>query len=158
MDRERSAIHVSYHHRIVRIRTDEVLLGALSRNSAGVYAAAEHILKTYEAHMGETLKISRDSLAAEILLHAYLDAFFRRLEGTVCRKAGAGKLLNRPIARLIRSTEVIDCGEREVDGNRIVFDVLAPFGGFICRVLGKKAWAFALGEKRLQTEEMKKGE
>ena len=44
-----------------------------------------------------------------------------------------------PSKRLKNATAVIDMGERSVDANRWVFDLLAPGYGILCFLLGSRA-------------------
>ena len=75
----------------------------------------------------------------EILIHAYLDVVFRRIDLIAEKLGKPGRQLKKTLRFLEDATEVIDCGEREVDSNRFVFDDLVPFRRILYLILGDKA-------------------
>ena len=126
---------------IVRVKVDGSLLEYLrgpGRHDALSLARTLRIL--YEGEFGRPLEIEEDSLAVEILVHAYLDVFFRN-SGELMERIS--QTLLAPVIRFAEKmqgrTEVIDCGERAVDGNRAVFDALSHLHGMIYGLLGKYA-------------------
>ncbi len=127
-------ISVAYEEKIVRIKNNSALTDFLDDpKTKGSLMLADHILKTYSQMFGYPLKISRDSLAIEILGHVYLDHF-----------ADLAKMLkSSPLKALLQEmksrTEVIDCGERSVDSNRYVWDDLEPYKKTIYALCGKHA-------------------
>ncbi len=132
-------ISIQYNNRIVRIRTDRQLLDFLDLKGNGSLELADHIHRFYRDKWDKELEISRESLAVEILIHVYCDLVFDRIDRIVDKIGKPGRLLKDKMAFLKRATEVIDCGERAVDSNRIVFDQLAPFRQLLFRILGDKA-------------------
>lgn len=133
-------VHVQYGDRIVRLKADDALVQYLGEAGNGAKPLAESILRDYQSLRGEPLKIGADSLAIEILVHIFFDTFAGRVKRLADRLPGA---LSQPVFALMDGlearTEAIDCGEREVDANRWVFDMLAPFHGVIYEILGDGA-------------------
>ena len=138
-DNSYHGISIQYDHRIVRVRTDRFLLDYLGQKGNDSLELADHIHKSYQARWGEELKISRESLSVEILIHAYLDVVFRRIDLIAEKLGKPGRQLKKTLRFLEDATEVIDCGEREVDSNRFVFDDLVPFRRILYLILGDKA-------------------
>ena len=133
-------VWVRYGDRAVHIKTDAALVEYLGEAGNGARALAEEILREYEKRAGKPLDIGVDSLAIEILIHTFLDTFAGRALHLAEKLPGP---LAEPLSALMNGledrTEIIDCGEREVDGNRWVFDRLAPFHGLFYEILGDKA-------------------
>ena len=138
-DNSYHGISIQYDDRIVRVRTDRYLLDYLSRPGNDSLELADHIHKSYREKWDKDLKISRESLSVEILIHAYMDTVFHRIDLIVDKIGGPGRQLKKMLDFLENSTEIIDCGEREVDSNRVVFDNLVPFRKILYMILGNKS-------------------
>lgn len=83
------------------------------------------------------MEIGRDSMAVEILIHVYVDKLLKKVgerEQSKDQEGIHGKLA-QICSQLQVHTGIIDCGERGVDSNQIVFDGLVPFKGVIFRLL-----------------------
>lgn len=86
----------------------------------------------YAAQFGKALAISNNSLIVEILVHVYCDYLglsFNRLVQIKWIQALVNKLLKR--------AEIVDCGEKGVDSNRWVWDLLANWKPFFIWLLPK---------------------
>ena len=95
-------------------------------------------MKQYQMLLGYPLKIDRDSLAVEILIHAYMDTISEKLEENAEQSeipVTVKRLLEKLCGKVQRHTDVIDCGEKEVDSNRRVFDGPSMFHESIYRLL-----------------------
>lgn len=114
--------------RVVRVHTTPVLIEALRAGSNPAQALAEELCALYIEEYGRPLDITVASLAAEIDIHARLDVFFRRALKRSRRLPG--RPLSGFLGKMQAHTEVIDCGERAIDNNRFVFDMLSfLYGG-----------------------------
>lgn len=137
---EFNGILIKYNKQLVQIKTDENLLDFLEKKGNGSLELAEYILQKYHSIFNCKLDISKESLSVEILVHAYLDVLFKKME-----KAGNAispdvlKSLISFMKKMQGHTDIIDSGERSVDPNRHIFDSLAPFSGAIYFMLGKYA-------------------
>lgn len=78
-------------------------------------------------------------MATELLIHAYLDGIFDRWMRAGEAHGHQDGRLYKTAKRLKNATAVIDMGERSVDANRWVFDLLAPGYGILCFLLGNRA-------------------
>lgn len=136
-ERKYQRITVRMEEGWVHIVTDEALLDFLEReNKRDALCLAEWIRKEYEGVMGRKLKIDRDSLAVEILIHAYMDKIADTLEEQAEEIPQPVRgALEKVCDSVQRHTEVIDCGERSVDSNRLIFDGLSAFHELIYRIL-----------------------
>ena len=76
-------------------------------------------------------------MATELLIHAYLDGVFARWVAFGKKHPGGNFL--KTAERLKNATAVIDMGERSVDTNRWIFDLLSPGYGVLCALLGSRA-------------------
>lgn len=133
-------ISVQYIDKIVRVKSDAPLEAYLAEPGNGSLELADHILSQYEALLQKPLDIGRHSLAIEILGHVFVENFAEVIESVA---ENIGPDLLEPIIRLMEKvqdrTEVIDCGEASVDGNRFVWDALSPFHSLIYLACGRRA-------------------
>lgn len=139
-NRQFDKITVKYTPKMVQITCDSNLKSYLKEKGNGAVKLAAHILDQYEKAQGAPLKISIDSLAIEILGHTYTDTFSAAL--AVFDKQLPSSL-RRPLDRLAdqiqHHTEIIDCGEAEVDSNRWVWDTLSKYKSIIYKMMGDLA-------------------
>ena len=113
--------------RVVRVRSDEALRRVLRAGRKAGRRFTQSLIEAYRAYTGKALRISCGSLYGEIRLHAFADRVFLRFAGIF--SALHLKPLAKLCLRLHDHAGQIDCGERSVDSNRIVFDLLSPFYG-----------------------------
>ena len=97
------------------------------------------ILDGYAAEHGAQLHITERSMATELLIHAYLDGIFDHWMRAGEAHGHQDRRLYKTAKRLKKATAVIDMGERSVDANRWVFDLLAHGYGILCFLLGSRA-------------------
>ena len=133
-------ITIKYRPGMVQITCDDALKDYLDEEGNGALELSGYILEEYEKCQGKPLKITQDSLAIEILAHTYVDSFSLAISRA---KRILPDVLEPPVEKLmenIRShTGIIDCGEKEVDSNRWIWDMLVPYKGLIYGVLGDRA-------------------
>lgn len=139
-NRDFQNISVLYEDKIVRIKSDDALVDFLELPSNGSFLLSQHILKNYERLYHKPLKIKIHSLAIEIIAHVFADSLLLNLR-ELSDSLSHDKL--KPVAEALESvrrhTEVIDCGEASVDGNRHIWDILEPFHGIIYGIAGLTA-------------------
>ena len=132
-------VELFYTDRAVHLTTNEALMTYLRQKGNGSLPLSRAILDGYAEERGMQLQITERSMATELLIHAYLDGLFDRWG----RAGNAhGRQNGRPYKmakRLKNATAVIDMGERSVDTNRWVFDLLAPGYRMLCVLLGSRA-------------------
>ncbi|MFU0827533.1 MAG: BTB domain-containing protein [Lachnoclostridium sp.] len=130
-------VSILFEEKIVRIKADKALKDYLETSSHSCHALASHILKKYEEIFHKPLKIRPHSLAIEIIAHVFADTLLNNL--TNLNETLARDLL-KPMTNVLKSirshTQIIDCGESDIDGNRLVWDALEPFCGIICGIAG----------------------
>lgn len=133
-------ISITYDKKWARIKVDSNLFNFLSLPGNGSLSLADHILKEYQEIYNIPLDISRDSLAIEILAHTYAEAFSNALT-TIGKKLPNDKLkaLLDILEKIKEHTEIIDCGEKSVDSNRNIWDMLEPLHTLIYLALGRHA-------------------
>ena len=128
-----------YTDKAVHLTTNDALMTFLRQKGNGSLPLSRAILAGYEAECGAALQITERSMATELLIHAYLDGVFAAwVRAGETRGRQDGKFY-RTARRLKNATAVIDMGERSVDTNRWVFDLLAPGYGLLCFLLRSKA-------------------
>ena len=133
-NKEFHGISIKCNDKLVQIKNDKALNDFLNDpKSRGSVLIADYVLELYKKELGKKLNISRNSLAIEILGHVYMDVF--------AGLASTMKPLETAMKSIRSHTDVIDCGEKDVDGNRFVWDDLAqgPFKGMVFVLCGKKA-------------------
>ena len=119
---------------------DQNLKDYLREKGNGSLQLADYILKEYQHCQHTPLKISRDSLAIEILAHTYVDSFSQAVSAAQPLLPLSLRQALKQLIHSIRShTEIIDCGETEVDSNRWIWDKLAPYKSIIYGALGDRA-------------------
>ncbi|MBO9671837.1 MAG: hypothetical protein J7577_00215 [Sphingobacteriaceae bacterium] len=87
----------------------------------------------YKQHFGKALVISNASLIVEILVHVYCDYL-----GLSFNRIVQIKWIQALVKKLLERAEVVDCGEKAVDSNRWVWDLLAGSKSFFIRILPEK--------------------
>ena len=132
-------VELYYTDKAVHLKTNEVLMAFLRQAGNGSLPLSRAILAGYAAEHDQTLRITEQSMATELLIHAYLDSIFDRWVRRGDARGRQGGRLYRTAKRLKNSTAVIDMGERSVDTNRWVFDLLAPGYKILCLLLGSRA-------------------
>lgn len=116
-------ISVSCTDRLVRIKNDRALLEFLKDpETRGALLVSEYVHSLYRKELGKELNISVDSLAIEILGHVYADRFSGMM------KKLRVKRISEAMEIIQKHTEIIDCGEQEIDSNRFVWDDLETLG------------------------------
>ncbi|WP_167958654.1 hypothetical protein [Anaerosporobacter faecicola] len=133
-------ILLCYSDKMVHINCDETLMNYLALPGNGAVELAKYIKESYKREKGVELAITVDSLAIEILAHAYLDQFadtIEKLNNKISKKKKNEVV--RVMEKIKDRTEIIDCGERSVDNNRFVWDLLKPLAPVIYLMLGKHA-------------------
>ena len=126
-------VELSYTDRAVHLTTNSALMAYLRQRGNGSLPLSRMILDGYAAEHGAQLHIT------ELLIHAYLDGIFDRWMRAGEAHGHQDRRLYKTAKRLKNATAVIDMGERSVDANRWVFDLLAHGYGILCFLLGSRA-------------------
>ena len=111
-------IGLQMKERVVRVVNDETLITFLkTEKHKGARELARFILVEYRQRFGSELKITERSLACEIYWHYYC------LDKAASYERRHGK--RKFTSWLIRHIDISDCGEKSVDTNRFVWDILS---------------------------------
>ena len=132
-------VELFYTDRAVHLTTNEALMTYLRQKGNGSPPLSRTILDGYAEERGMQLQITERSMATELLIHAYLDGLFDRWGRAGNAHGRQNGRLYKMAKRLKNATAVIDMGERSVDTNRWVFDLLAPGYRMLCVLLGSRA-------------------
>ncbi len=132
-------VELFYTDRAVHLTTNEALMTYLRQKGNGSLPLSRAILDGYAEERGMQLQITERSMATELLIHAYLDGLFDRWGRAGNAHGRQNGRLYKMAKRLKNATAVIDMGERSVDTNRWVFDLLAPGYRMLCVLLGSRA-------------------
>ena len=132
-------VELFYTDRAVHLTTNEALMTYLRQKGNGSLPLSRAILDGYAEERGMQLQITERSMATELLIHAYLDGLFDRWGRAGNAHGRQNGRLYKMAKRLKNATAVIDRGERSVDTNRWVFDLLAPGYRMLCVLLGSRA-------------------
>ena len=111
----------------------------LRQKGNGSMPLTRMILTEYQIECGAPLGITERSMATELLIHAYLDGVFSGWVRFGEKHLRENSRFCKTARRLKNATAVIDMGERSVDTNRWVFDLLSHGYGLICLLLGSRA-------------------
>ncbi|MBY0596481.1 hypothetical protein [Bacillus bingmayongensis] len=85
---------------------------------------AQYLKQEHTNQYGTILNISNQSLAIEIIGHVYIGNFADILKN-IPRIPNIAPIIVERAYRITDHTDIIDCGEKEVDSNRWVWDKLA---------------------------------
>ena len=132
-------VELFYTDRAVHLTTNEALMTYLRQKGNGSLPLSRAIQDGYAEERGMQLQITERSMATELLIHAYLDGLFDRWGRAGNAHGRQNGRLYKMAKRLKNATAVIDMGERSVDTNRWVFDLLAPGYRMLCVLLGSRA-------------------
>ncbi|HEX7755838.1 MAG TPA: hypothetical protein VF421_10870 [Niabella sp.] len=118
-----SGVEIRLELHAVHVKNDDHLRQLLKENpDAATDKLVQEIVIAYEQAYGQPLSITPDSLAVEIWGHLYMDQFAKYIDRMVQLQ-----LIKKIAAPIQQYCAVIDCGEKEHDGNRWFWDLLAPF-------------------------------
>lgn len=130
---EGNKIKVGLEPQLIRVYSNAELWAYLDGKADARFELMVNTIKAdYEQHFGKKLAISNASLIVEILVHVYCDYLglsFNRMVQIKWTQALVKKLLKR--------AEVVGCGEKGVDSNRWVWDLLASCKSIFTRILPK---------------------
>ena len=119
--RTSDGVEVCFEDQVVRVRADAPLKAQLKKGTD----FTKSLFDAYQKHEGKPLQMSVRSLQGELRLHYIADQWFIKLE-KIFRHP---RLLHAFFHKMHVHTYQIDCGERSVDGNRLLFDFLGLFFG-----------------------------
>ncbi|MCQ2509071.1 MAG: hypothetical protein MJ116_01210 [Lachnospiraceae bacterium] len=113
-NRRFNGIGLKLEPQVVRVANDFVLDVYLQMDTRNSMRLAKYIRREYEKQFQEELNISAQSLAIEIYGHYKMQKAAQKAEEMLGR--------TRMTRWLIGHTDVIDCGSKEKDNNRVVWD------------------------------------
>ncbi|WP_316845106.1 hypothetical protein [Pedobacter psychrodurus] len=139
---EEHKIKVGLEPQLIRVYSNAELWDYLDGKANDRFELMVNTIKAdYAQQFGKTLAISNDSLIVEILVHVYCDFL-----GLSFNRIVKIKWIQALVKRLLKRAEVVDCGEKSVDSNRWVWDLLA----------GNKSFFIAILPKNLNAKDIKK--
>lgn len=130
-------IKVALEPKLIRVYSNAQLWAYLEGKAAvrldRFELLADIIKAGYKQHFGKALAISNASLIVEILVHVYCDYLGLHFNSII-----QIKWIQALVKKLLKRAEVVDCGEKSVDGNRWVWDLLAGSQSLFISILPKK--------------------
>ncbi|MCZ4243912.1 hypothetical protein [Pedobacter punctiformis] len=128
---ENNQIKIDFKPALVRIYSNEALWKFLEGYKfSGLEMLAEMIKTDYEKQFNKPLNITHDSLITEILVHIYCDYLGLRIHQAV-----RIKWIQHLLMKLIERAEIVDCGEKQVDSNRWLWNFLARYKNSLIKIL-----------------------
>lgn len=135
---EYKGIKIKFAKKFIHIKNDDILIKFLNEPGTGSMELAKVLKEKYKNEMGNSLDITDESLAVEILGHIYIEKFANLISHIPITKGVHTKL--KDISDELKThTDIIDCGEKDVDSNRYVWDSLQKFASQIFFLCGKSA-------------------
>lgn len=132
-DLEGCKIRIVLEKGLVRVFSDAELWQFLNCQPGMRFELLVNTIKTsYLKEFNKSLNITDDSLIVEILVHVYCDYL-----GLKFNSAIKIKWIQKLVIKLLERAEVVDCGEKELDNNRWVWDLLARFKVYFIKILPK---------------------
>lgn len=126
-------IKVSLDNGLIRVYSNAELWRFLNGNASVRFdLLVETIKKDYQEQFNKPLDISNNSLIVEILVHIYCDYI-----GLLFNRIVKIKPIQKIVNKLLERAEVVDCGEKEKDSNRWVWDFLSSYKKAFIKILPK---------------------
>ena len=126
-------IKVGLEPQLIRVYSNAQLWAYLDGKAEARFELLINSIKAdYEELFGKALAISNASLIVEILVHVYCDYL-----GLSFNRMVRIKWIQALVKKLLKRAEVVDCGEKEVDSNRWVWDLLASSKSIFTWILPK---------------------
>lgn len=124
-------IQVVFEEGIIRITNDLQLWIFYDQHIIERTVWLVNIIKQdYNEFFGKPLAISNRSLGLEIWGHLYYEVFILRFSKLFRLNIHSQRMKN-----LLKPAQIIDCGERDKDSNRRLWNLLAPLFSFISKLL-----------------------
>lgn len=128
---EQISIEVLFENGSVHIINDNNLWTLLEKDTEPrTMVLVSWIKEQYRGIFDKELDITGDSLAVEIWGHVYFEYYILAVKELIRLQ-----LIENFFERILKVSEVIDCGEAGIDSNRKLWDILAPHKSFILKVL-----------------------
>jgi len=125
---------VMFNHKMIQIKKPQALKKFLSEDiELRSEILVNYIKQDYFILIGKELEISNDSFIIEIWGHIFASHFAKAMKNLIRLK-----LIEDAANFIIKKSDVIDCGESDVDLNRKFWDILASFKKLIIAFLPKK--------------------
>ncbi|MFD0940576.1 hypothetical protein [Pedobacter boryungensis] len=125
---------VFFENKLIRIKRPKALQKFLTTDIEQRSEVLVNSIKTdYLSYFGKELAIDNDSFIIEIWAHAYASYFAKAMKNLISLK-----LVEEAADFIINRSDIIDCGESDVDSNRKFWDVLAKFKSIILTFLPKR--------------------
>lgn len=126
-------IKVGLEPHIIQVYSNAALWHYLSVDRTTRFELLVTTIKAdYANEFGQALAITNNSLIVEILVHVYCDYL-----GLSLNRVVKIKWLQTLVKKLLKRAQVVDCGERAVDSNRWVWDLLARYQSLFIKLLPK---------------------
>lgn len=124
-------IRVELNEGIIRVYSNAELWRFLNGQADRRFSLlVKTIKRDYQETYQQPLAISNDSLMVEILVHVYCDYLGLKFNRLIKFRA-----VNNIVNKLLVRAEIVDCGEKEKDSNRWIWDFLARFKSSLIRLL-----------------------
>lgn len=135
-DDEYQGVSYAIHNSTIYVDNNMALARYLATPGNSSAALAAHLLQEYEDHYGRRAKITLFSLATEITCHVAIDKFALGFDWLLSLPDVLAGKPPHGLDSITSRTGVIDCGPASSDTNRVVWDMLAPFGALLGPLLG----------------------
>lgn len=131
---EQIAVEVLFENRSVHIINNKDLWTLLENDTeTRTMVLVTWIKEQYRFFFDKELEITEDSLAVELWGHVYFEYYILAVKELIRLQ-----LIENFLERILKVSEVIDCGESGFDNNRKLWDMLAPHKSFILKMLPGK--------------------
>ena len=125
---------VVFATQLISIKEPKALKKYLSKDiDARSAVFVSQIKQDYLNFIGQALAITNDSMVIEIWGHVYASHLAKATKNLVQLQ-----LIENFADFIIKRSDTIECGESEIDSNRLFWDVLSNFKGMILNFLPKR--------------------
>lgn len=127
------SLPVIFKDKVIQIRGSEALQQFLTEDIDNRTAVLVALIKSdYLLRTNSALEVDDDSMSIEIWGHVYASQMAEAIKNLIHLK-----LIEQMADFVIHRADTIDCGEKEIDSNRVFWDLLTNFKGLILTFLPK---------------------
>lgn len=119
----------------VHVDNDQALKKYMGFHLHQALELARQIRKMYRKKYGKALRITTLSLAVELLGHFTIQEVALKVK-KILKYVPCSKLIDRFCDWLLVHMDVIDCGEKQCDNNRFLWDMIAVLANDFMKIRG----------------------
>lgn len=122
--------------RFIQVENKKALLEYLEQPGNRAMMLAKEMKNRYKKERGTDINITQTSLAIEVVGHLYAGEL-SKLSALVPGPKELKAELKKFTKEIQKHVDIIDCGEKEVDSNRVIWDSLEKYAKIVFMLTGQ---------------------